>query len=88
MQAFSHHDRKLLLGIGGLGPQCISRLEEVGIDSLQSLRRIGADRATALICTHLGTTAWRNRRRSIERALEAIAQRPGAEPSHGAPMQA
>ncbi len=71
MPTFSTQDRNLLLSIGGLGPLTIRRLEEAGIDSLQKLRSLGADRASELVCVHLGTQAWRNRRKPIERALNA-----------------
>lgn len=71
MPGFSPPDRALLLGISGLGPQTIRRLEEAGIDSLEKLRLLGADRASELVCAHLGTQAWRNRRKPIERALGA-----------------
>jgi len=68
---FPVQDREYLLRVGGLGPSCLQRLEEVGIDSLHKLRALGAERATDLVCAHLGTKAWRNRRQSIERALKA-----------------
>lgn len=81
MPTFSTQDRTLLLGISGLGPQTIRRLEEAGIDSLQKLRSLGADRASELVCVHLGTQAWRNRRKPIERALNAWIDAAGSSPA-------
>jgi hypothetical protein len=53
----------------GIGEGVIARLEEAGIHSLSQLRALGATRAVDTVCSRLGSTAWRNRRRSIERVL-------------------
>lgn len=69
---FAPTERELLLRTGGLGELCIQRLEEAGIGSLQMLQSLGAAHVAEIICRQVGTTAWRNRRRPIERALRAL----------------
>ncbi|RVT51304.1 helix-hairpin-helix domain-containing protein [Rubrivivax albus] len=76
---FASSERAILLRTGGLGELCIQRLEDAGIGSLDQLRLLGAEVVTEMICRHVGTTAWRNRRRPIERALRALdAARPAS----------
>ncbi|MDE2369138.1 MAG: helix-hairpin-helix domain-containing protein [Burkholderiales bacterium] len=65
--SFSEEERTLLLGARGLGPAVIERLEEVGVDSVDRLTRLGAEAAVAAVCAHLGTRAWTNRLRALQR---------------------
>ena len=66
---FSHEERKVLFNVPGIGPGVVDRLEQAGVESLEMLRRIGAEAATARVCRLLGSSAWCNRRRALERAL-------------------
>lgn len=47
----------------------LQRLEQVGLDSLDKLRQVGAEQAVERICALQAGTAWRNRRRALARAL-------------------
>ncbi|MDE2367845.1 MAG: helix-hairpin-helix domain-containing protein [Burkholderiales bacterium] len=67
--AFTPDERRVLCNMPGIGPGVVDRLEQAGVESLEMLRRIGADAATARVCRLLGSSAWGNRRRALERAL-------------------
>ncbi len=62
-------DRRVIHVTPLLGPEVVERLSEVGIPSLEALRRVGVDHAVELICQRIGRGAWRNRRRALHRAL-------------------
>lgn len=66
---FSDIDRKMLATEAGMGDRVIERLEEVGFYSLEQMRIVGASRVVDAVCSYLGSTAWRNRRRALERAV-------------------
>lgn len=68
--AFSDEERALLLRAPRIGPAVIDRLQAVGLDSLEALRRVGVDAAVERVCQHLGSTAWANRRDAIQAVLE------------------
>lgn len=73
--AFSQHERRLLLSTRGIGETVVHRLEAAGYGSLHALREAGAAQVTEVVLSQLGSTAWRNRRRAIERALaQAVGQ--------------
>lgn len=67
--AFPPRERERLMVARGLGPTVLQRLEQVGLDSLDKLRQVGAEQAVERICALQSGTAWRNRRRALARAL-------------------
>jgi hypothetical protein len=69
---FSDLDRKTLVTEPGIGDRVIDRLEEVGFHSLAQMRMVGAAGVVDVVCCAIGSTAWRNRRRSLERALDRV----------------
>jgi predicted flap endonuclease-1-like 5' DNA nuclease len=58
--AFSTSERALLLGVKGVGPTVIQRLEEVGIHDLATLAAWEPAALCAEISQRLGATCWRN----------------------------
>lgn len=66
---FQPEDLRVLLATPGIGPGVVQRLEAAGIASMARLAELGADAAVAAVCGRLGTAAWGNRRRALERAL-------------------
>lgn len=69
--AFAQQDRARLMAQPGIGPGVISRLQTLGLDSLDKLRAASAEGAVAQVCEQLGTSAWRNRLHALARALAA-----------------
>ncbi|MDE2368098.1 MAG: hypothetical protein KGN16_03935 [Burkholderiales bacterium] len=70
--SFSASERHTLLITPQLGPRIISRLEEVGLDSVDKLRAVGIDEAVRRVCDRVGSPAWRNRQRPLARALADV----------------
>ncbi len=66
---FPIEERCVLLETNGIGPEVVRRLEEAGFHSLEAMRAIGVDRVIDTMCSHVGTGAWANRRRALQRAL-------------------
>lgn len=69
--AFRSTERSLLLGTQGLGPTIVDRLEPSGIDSMERLERLGVERAVEIVGRPMFGSGWMNRRRALERAVEA-----------------
>lgn len=69
---FAEHERRLLLAEPGIGPAVIERLERAGIHSLAQLREAGVGEAVLKVCATLGSIAWANRRRPLERVLSRV----------------
>jgi hypothetical protein len=67
--SFSTEERGVLLMTTGIGAEVVQRLEEAGFHSLDQLRTLGVDRVIEAMCSHVGTNAWANRRRALQRAL-------------------
>jgi hypothetical protein len=67
--AFTLEERRQLLATPRLGPGVIDRLELLGIDSFDKLRRIGVDAAVDRVCQSIGSSAWANRRKPLALAL-------------------
>jgi predicted RecB family nuclease len=74
---FNDHDRRRLLLTTGVGPRVVDRMEEIGITSIDDLRRQGVANVVERVCRRMGTSAWANRRAALLRALDAAASRPG-----------
>jgi predicted flap endonuclease-1-like 5' DNA nuclease len=71
---FPEPERATLLAIKGVGPGVVSRLEQLGIDSLATLARQDAAAICAEVSARLGTTCWRNApkaRQAVAAAIEA-----------------
>ncbi len=74
---FAQHERHLLLTERGIGQRVVQRLESAGIHSLDQLRRQGVESTVRRIAAVLGSAAWGNRQRALERALHrAVAAQP------------
>lgn len=70
---FTARERGVLAAEAGIGDRVIARLEEVGFSSLAQVRAVGSAQAVAAVCDHLGSSAWRNRRKALERVLARAA---------------
>ena len=57
---FSAEERAALLALKGVGPTVISRLEQMGIESLQMLGDSSVDDILAQASAALGSTCWKN----------------------------
>lgn len=57
---FSALEREKLLGIKGVGPTVITRLEQIGIDSFDLLARAEANAVVQQVSESLSSTCWRN----------------------------
>jgi len=71
---FPPDERATLLAIKGVGPGVLARLEQIGIDRLQTLARQDATALCTDIAAQLGSTCWRNQpkaRQAIADAIEA-----------------
>jgi hypothetical protein len=70
-QRFSEIERLHLLRSPGLGPLVVRRLEDSGIASIATLRRMGADVVVLAMCQPGTNLAWFNRRRALQRAIDS-----------------
>ncbi|MGH8031082.1 MAG: hypothetical protein ACREO8_01640 [Luteimonas sp.] len=70
--AFSSDQRALLLGIRGVGATVIARLEQIGIDSLETLAKARGADITAQVAAMLGASCWRNSPQSQAAIAAAI----------------
>jgi hypothetical protein len=66
---FTDSDRDLLSAEAGIGERVIERLEEAGFCTIAQMKTVGAGQVVNAVCGLLGSTAWRNRTKSIERAI-------------------
>ena len=57
---FSEDQRAALLEVKGVGPTVVKRFEEVGIDSLEELKKYDADDIAEMVASMLNTTCWKN----------------------------
>ena len=69
--AFRPAERSLLLRTQGIGPTVVNRLEDAGIDSLERLAKLGVGCAVEIVGRQMCGSGWENRRRALERAVEA-----------------
>lgn len=75
--AFSATERHALLQLKGVGPTVITRLEQMGIDSLATLSQQDCADLVAHAAAMLGSNCWKNSpqaRKAIQAAIE-LAQR-------------
>ena len=57
---FSREERTALLALKGVGPTAITRLEQMGIESLAELRQADVGDILAQASAALGSTCWKN----------------------------
>lgn len=60
IKQFSAQERALLLGVKGVGPTVIGRLEQLGYHSLGELAGVDTDQIVRLVASMLGSTCWQN----------------------------
>jgi hypothetical protein len=77
---FSDEERQAMLKLKGVGATVISRLEQIGYDSLKALRDQDAARVTKEISEMMGSTCWHNspQARSAIQAIIELARRGAA----------
>lgn len=78
--AFSPDERAVLLGVKGVGPTVIARLEQIGIDRLAALAEGDVQAICAAASAIVGSTCWKNSpqaRGAIASAIEAAKQHRG-----------
>lgn len=84
MKQFSAQERGLLLGVKGVGPTVIGRLEQLGYHSLSELAKTDSGHIVTLVAGMLGSTCWQSSlqaRAAIEGAI-ALARRQSADTIH------
>ncbi|KIU51526.1 Pathogenicity locus [Pseudomonas putida] len=82
--AFSPTERTALLALKGVGPTVITRLEQMGIDSLAELGRSDVTDILAQASAALGSTCWKNSpqaRAAITAALDLARGLADGEPA-------
>jgi DNA transformation protein and related proteins len=73
---FQSIDRKILLGIKGVGPAVIARLEQLGYSSLDALAGADAQHIVESAAALVGSTCWKNSpqaKAAIQAAITAAA---------------
>lgn len=78
--AFPTDERAVLLGVKGVGPTVVARLEQIGIDRLAALAGREADEICAAASAIVGSTCWKNSpqaRAAITAAIAAAQQYRG-----------
>ncbi|ARS28525.1 helix-hairpin-helix domain-containing protein [Sphingomonas sp. KC8] len=78
--AFPTDERAVLLGVRGVGPTVIARLEQIGIESLAALAGRDVDEICAAAAAIVGSTCWKNSpqaRAAIAAAIAAAQQHRG-----------
>jgi hypothetical protein len=76
---FAPDERRLLMNERGINALVITRLEQAGYRSIDQLRAAGIPAVVGDVCRLVGTLAWENRRRPLERAMENACARQRAE---------
>lgn len=73
---FSPEERKALLGVKGVGPTVVARLEQMGFASLAQLSEANALDIVAQASAIVGSTCWKNspQARAAIQAAIALAQ--------------
>ncbi|CAM4182137.1 Pathogenicity locus [Aeromonas bestiarum] len=60
MKQFLARERSLLLGVKGVGPTVIGRLEQLGYHTLSELAGADTSHIVQLVASMLGSTCWQN----------------------------
>lgn len=77
---FSADERMLLLNVKGVGPTVIDRLEQIGVDSLETLAKTDVDGIVKQIAAMLGAACWKNSPQARAAIAGAIAVAAGHQP--------
>ncbi|WP_395599780.1 helix-hairpin-helix domain-containing protein [Pseudomonas sp. B19125] len=74
---FSLEERTALIALKGVGPTVITRLEQLGIDSLEVLGKSNVSDILAQASAAVGSTCWKNspQARAAITAAVALAQK-------------
>jgi hypothetical protein len=75
---FPPEERKALLGVKGIGPTVVARLEQMGFASLADLSRANVQDVVAQASLIVGSTCWKNSpqaRAAIQGAIELAQSR-------------
>ncbi|RVU02140.1 helix-hairpin-helix domain-containing protein [Novosphingobium umbonatum] len=72
MQRFTQEEHSALLGIKGVGPKVIARLEAVGISSLMDLAQRDPQAICAMAAIDAGSTCWRNSPMALRAITAAV----------------
>ncbi|ODT70040.1 MAG: Pathogenicity locus [Pelagibacterium sp. SCN 63-23] len=75
---FPAHEREALLGVKGVGPTVIARLEQLGFETLQQLAGAQTTDVVALASAMLGSSCWKNSPQARAAIDGAIALARGA----------
>ncbi|MFC6838920.1 helix-hairpin-helix domain-containing protein [Xanthomonas theicola] len=73
MDRFDAEQRALLLGIKGVGPTVVARLEQLGLHILEALAACTPHQLTAQAAALVGSTCWRNSPQAHAAMAAAIA---------------
>jgi nucleotidyltransferase/DNA polymerase involved in DNA repair len=73
MEHFSDWERQCLLDVPGVGLAVVSRLEQIGICTLDQLAGAEVDDVLLQISTLLGATCWRNSPQARVAVMLAVA---------------
>jgi predicted flap endonuclease-1-like 5' DNA nuclease len=57
---FSKEEKEALIELKGVGPTVIKRFEEIGIHSLEELKKYNAEDIAEMVASMLNTTCWKN----------------------------
>ncbi|WP_334107625.1 hypothetical protein [Methylobacillus sp.] len=78
---FSPEERQALLNVKGIGPTVVTRLEQLGYESLSHLSKANTLDIVAQAAAMLGSTCWKNSpqaRAAIQVAIELAQTRMSA----------
>lgn len=78
---FSPEERQALLNVKGIGPTVVTRLEQLGYESLSHLSKANTLDIVAQAAAMLGSTCWKNSpqaRAAIQAAIELAQTRMSA----------
>jgi hypothetical protein len=78
MTRFPPDDQQLLMSERGINAVVIARLEQAGYCSITQLVLAGVPAAVEDVCRLVGSVAWANRRKALERAVRKAAARQRA----------
>ncbi|HHQ4671489.1 TPA: helix-hairpin-helix domain-containing protein [Aeromonas veronii] len=83
---FGPTERALLLGVKGVGPTVIGRLEQLGCHTLAGLAEADTTHIVQLVASMLGSTCWQNSpqaRSAIDGAIELARARLATDATKG-----
>ena len=71
---FSVEEKQVLLSVKGVGPTVITRLEQIGIETLEQLGKADAHEIVAQVSAIVGSTCWKNSPQARAAVQMAIAK--------------